>query len=62
MMAARLWQARKRKVEDIHQWRRRRSCRGELVQWDTSVHDWLEGRGERIYPIAMIDDFEVTSN
>jgi hypothetical protein len=26
------------------------------VQWDTSVHDWLEGRGERIYLVAMIDD------
>jgi hypothetical protein len=56
MIDAGLWQARKRKVEDVHQWRERRSCRGELVQWDTSVHDWLEGRGERIYLIAMIDD------
>jgi hypothetical protein len=26
------------------------------VQWDTSEHDWLEGRGERLYLIAMIDD------
>ena len=34
----------------------RRSCRGELVQWDTSVHDWLEGRGPRLYLVAMIDD------
>lgn len=31
-------------------------CAGELVQWDTSVHDWLEARGERLYLIAMIDD------
>ena len=22
---------------------------GELVQWDTSEHDWLEGRGEKLY-------------
>ena len=29
---------------------------GELVQWDTSEHDWLEGRGEKLYLIAMIDD------
>ena len=29
---------------------------GELVQGDTSTHDWLEGRGERLYLIAMIDD------
>jgi transposase-like protein len=27
-----------------------------LVQWDTSNHDWLEGRGEQIYLISMIDD------
>ncbi len=40
----------------IHVWRRRRNCVGELVQWDTSNHDWLEGRGEQIYLIAMIDD------
>lgn len=56
MIDAGLWQARRRRVEDVHQWRPRRSCRGELVQWDTSVHEWLEGRGERIYLIAMIDD------
>jgi transposase len=35
---------------------RARSCRGELVQWDTSEHDWLEGRGEKLYLIHMIDD------
>jgi hypothetical protein len=23
---------------------------------DTSEHDWLEGRGERLYLIHMIDD------
>jgi len=26
------------------------------VQWDTSTHDWLEGRGETMYLISMIDD------
>ena len=26
------------------------------MQWDTSEHDWLEGRGERFYLIHMIDD------
>ena len=30
--------------------------RGELVQWDTSEHDWLEGRGQKLYLIGMIDD------
>ena len=57
MIDSGLWRARKQKVEKVHQWRPRRSCRGELVQWDTSDHDWLEGRGkERLYLIHMIDD------
>src|SRR5947209_5373712 len=59
MMAAGLWRGRKRNVEQVRQWRARRSCRGELVQWDTSEHDWLEGRGgkgEKLYLIHMIDD------
>ena len=49
MQSAGLWRGRKRKIEPVHQWRKRRSCRGEMVQWDTSTHDWLEGRGETIY-------------
>ena len=56
LVNAGLWRARKQKVEKVHQWRPRRNCRGELVQWDTSDHDWLEGRGERLYLIHMIDD------
>jgi transposase len=56
MLASGLWQAKQQKVEKAHQWRQRRSCRGELVQWDTSEHHWLEGRGEKLYLIAMIDD------
>lgn len=56
MMGAGLWRARRQKVEQVHVWRERRSCRGELVQWDTSEHDWLEGRGEKMYLIHMIDD------
>jgi Helix-turn-helix domain len=56
MVKARLWRAGRRRVVAVHQWRPRRSRHGELVQWDTSDHDWLEGRGERIYLISMIDD------
>ena len=26
------------------------------MQWDTSEHEWLEGRGPKLYLIAMIDD------
>lgn len=56
LISAGLWRARGQKVDAVHQWRERRSCRGELIQWDTSTHDWLEGRGETIYLIHMIDD------
>ena len=56
MRAAGLWRARKQRVAEVHQWRERRERFGELVQWDTSTHEWLEGRGERIYLIKMIDD------
>ena len=51
-----LWKAGQRHVNQVHEWRPRRSRCGELVQWDTSEHDWLEGRGEKIYLISMIDD------
>jgi len=57
LIQAGLWQAQPRKIREVHQWRQRRSCRGELVQWDTSVHAWLEERGPaRMYLIALIDD------
>jgi hypothetical protein len=56
MMEAKLWRGRKQHAAEIHEWRPRRSRVGELVQSDTSDHDWLEGRGEEILPINMIDD------
>lgn len=45
MIEAGLWQSKARRLEEAHCWRPRRSAFGELVQWDTSDHDWLEGRG-----------------
>jgi transposase len=56
LVAAGLRRVKRRKAEEVHVWRPRRSCRGELVQWDTSEHDWLEGRGPKLYLVAMIDD------
>src|SRR5258708_17890770 len=56
MVRGKLWRAQPEKVKQVHAWRPRRSRFGELVQWDTSEHDWLEGRGEKLYLIAMIDD------
>ena len=56
MIRAKLWRAKAQRVKAVHVWRPRRSRFGELVQWDTSEHEWLEGRGEKLYLIAMIDD------
>jgi hypothetical protein len=56
MMRGKLWGAKREKVKQVHCWRPRRSRFGELVQWNTSEHEWLEGRGEKLYLIAMIDD------
>lgn len=56
MIGAKLWRGKKQKIQQVHIWRPRRSRLGELVQWDTSPHDWLEGRGEKLCLIAMIDD------
>jgi DNA-binding Lrp family transcriptional regulator len=56
MIAAGLWSARKQRISRTHFWRARRERYGELVQWDTSEHDWLEGRGDKLYLVKMIDD------
>jgi transposase len=56
MSGAGLWRSRKQRLVEVHCWRPRRSGFGELVQWDTSEHDWLEGRGPVRYLVRMIDD------
>jgi len=57
MVAAGLWESHPRKLGEKHFWRPRRSGYNELVQWDTSNHDWLEGRGEAVrYLVKWIDD------
>src|SRR3954447_18484315 len=56
MIEAGLWKPGLRKLQEVHCWRPRRSAFGELVQWDTSEHDWLEGRGSVRYLVRMIDD------
>ena len=50
-----LWEIRRRREQ--HRSRRpRRACFGELVQMDTSIHEWTEGRGESMVLLHMIDD------
>jgi transposase len=56
LMEAGVWKRKRRRVEEVHVWRARRSCCGEMEQWDSSDHDWLEGRGPKLSLLAMIDD------
>jgi transposase len=56
MIEAGMWKSKKHARPEVHGWRPRRSGFGELVQWDTSEHDWLEGRGPVRYLVRMIDD------
>jgi hypothetical protein len=56
MIEAGMWKAGSLQRDEAHCWRPRRSGFGELVQWDTSEHDWLEGRGPVRYLVRMIDD------
>jgi transposase len=56
MIEAGMWKSHSRRLQEIHGWRARRNAFGELVQWDTSEHDWLEGRGPVRYLVRMIDD------
>jgi hypothetical protein len=55
LVAEGLWRRQRR--HEPHRTRRpRRSCFGELVQMDASIHDWLEGRGATLVLVTMIDD------
>lgn len=51
-----IWVAKKRRIRDIHPYRERRACLGELVQLDGSPHDWFEGRYPLCTLLAFIDD------
>jgi hypothetical protein len=56
MIEAGMWKSQSRRLAEVHAWRPRGSGFGELVQWDTSEHDWLEGRGPVRYLVRRIDD------
>lgn len=43
-------------VETMHEWRSLHSCRGEPVLPHLSEHVCLEGWGESVYLIHLIDD------
>lgn len=47
---------RKKKYPKHRQWREPSSREGQMIQFDTSDHDWLEGRGPKLYLIGDVDD------
>jgi hypothetical protein len=54
-----LWTPQRGKKKSEHrQWRKRKDCYGEMLQFDGSYHNWFEGRGEENEQclLAAIDD------
>ncbi len=56
LIAAGIWQPKRRRAPRVHPRRPRRPCVGELVQIDGSPHDWFEGRAPVCTLIVFIDD------
>jgi hypothetical protein len=55
MISEGIWEHRKRKA--VHRkWRERRSCSGEMVQMDGSLHAWFEDRDPKCVLLATVDD------
>jgi len=51
-----LWRAKIRKVKNLHPYRQRRACIGEMVQLDGSPFAWFGDRAEPCTLLAFIDD------
>jgi DNA-binding Lrp family transcriptional regulator len=47
---------RKRRPPKPHYRRDRRPQAGQMILWDGSTHDWLEGRGPRLCLMGAVDD------
>lgn len=56
LRAAGLASPRVRRPAKQHRRRERRPQAGQMIQWDGSSHDWLEGRGESLCLMAAVDD------
>ena len=56
MIEENLWSPRKKKKPEYHSWRKRKSCYGEMLQFDGSYHRWAEDRAGEWCLLAAIDD------
>ncbi len=56
MIEAEIWKPKRQKRPKIHQMRKRRDQKGELVQIDGSPHAWFENRNLKCCLLVFIDD------
>ena len=56
MIDEELWKPNKKKKTEYHSWRKRKSCYGEMLQFDGSYHRWAENRAGEWCLLATIDD------
>jgi len=56
MIGEDLWKPRRKKQSEYHSWRKRKSCYGEMLQFDGSYHRWAEDRSGEWCLLAAIDD------
>ncbi len=56
MIDERLWKPKVKKQSEHRSWRQRRSCFGEMQQFDGSYEYWFEDRAPKCCLLASIDD------
>ncbi len=56
MISQQFWLPKKRQADNLHPYRERRACVGELVQLDGSPYAWFEDRASSCTLLAFIDD------
>ena len=56
MIAEKIWQPKSKKKETRREWRQRKTCKGEMIQYDGSYEHWFEDRSGEICLLASIDD------
>ena len=56
MIAENIWAPHITPKKREHRLRERRSCIGELIQIDGSIHQWFEDRGDKCVLLLGIDD------
>ena len=51
-----IWTPEAKKKETHREWRQRKACKGEMIQYDGSYDHWFEDRGGEVCLLASIDD------